>query len=53
MRKYLLIAFLGIWTAIFPFLPIQCGSTHTAVLVGTGVIITALAFWSLRESAAS
>jgi hypothetical protein len=50
MRKCLFVAFLGIWVAIVPFLPIQNGSTQTAVLFLSGIIIAAISIWMLRES---
>ena len=50
MRKYLLIAFLGLWVALFPFLPIQSGSTQKAAMLVVGLVISAIAIWSLRDS---
>lgn len=50
MRKYLFLAFFGLWVAIFPFLPIACGSTQKAALSVSGLIIAAISFWSLRET---
>lgn len=49
MRRYLLLAFLGIWTALVPFV-LYAGSTQTLVLVVTGLLVAALALWSLRDS---
>jgi|GEM_PF-2888827 len=51
MRKNLLIAFLGIWIAVIPFLPIQQGSTQTLALTLAGLAVAILALSSLRESA--
>lgn len=50
MRKYLLIAFLGLWVALFPLLPIQCGSTQKAAMLVVGLVIFAIAIWSLRDA---
>jgi len=50
MRINLLIAFLGFWVALIPFLPIQRGSTQTLLLSMAGLAIAVLALWSLRES---
>lgn len=50
MRKDLFIAFLGVWIAIVPFLPISPGSTQTAIFVGSGALVAALAFWSFAKS---
>ncbi|MEK7576848.1 MAG: hypothetical protein AAB482_04115 [Patescibacteria group bacterium] len=53
MRKYLFIAFLGFWVALVPFLPISCGSTQTAILFVSGLVIMIISVWSLRESLSS
>ena len=50
MRTYLLLAFLGIWIAVVPFLPIRCGSTQRLVLLAAGLIVAVIALWSLRET---
>lgn len=49
MRIYLLIAFLGLWIAVVPFI-FNYGSTQTAVLVVSGLLIALLSIWSLRET---
>lgn len=50
MRKYLFLLFLGVWTAIVPFLPIHRGSTQTAILIGTGILVAVIALLSLRQT---
>jgi hypothetical protein len=50
MRKYLVIAFLGAWVALVPFLPIRPGSTQKLLLGTLGGLIVVLALWSLRET---
>ena len=53
MRKDLFLAFLGFWVVIVPFLPINRGSTQTAMLVLTGLAIMAIALISLRQSSST
>ena len=50
MRKDLFIAFLGVWVGLGAFLPISPGSTQTAIFVGSGVLVAALAFWSFAKA---
>ncbi len=50
MRKYLVLVFLGIWIAVVPFLPINCGSTQRIVLLTAGLLVAVLALWSLRQT---
>ncbi|MDA1334534.1 MAG: hypothetical protein O2794_00765 [bacterium] len=50
MRKHLFVAFLGIWVAVLPFLPISYGTTYKSVMIATGLIIAGLSVISLRET---
>lgn len=50
MRKHLIIAFLGLWIALVPFLPIQCGSTQTSILLVSGLLVALLAFHTFRTT---
>ncbi len=49
MRKDLVLAFLGLWVALTPFL-LSCGSTQTATLVMLGLGILLLSVWSFSKS---
>lgn len=45
-----MLAFLGLWIAIVPFLPISCGSTQRLVLLVAGLMVAILALLSLRQT---
>lgn len=50
MRKDLFITFLGLWIVVVPLLPISPGSTQTAIVMGSGLLVAVLAFWSFAKS---